>query len=278
MFSKLHERLGTAGLVVAVIALIAALTGTAFAAAGLNSKQKKEVKKIAKQFAGKQGPVGPKGDTGAPGPAGAKGDKGDPGSPGAAGKGVVLSSTAPGCSEGGVSVEVEGNTASKKQVCNGEEGAAGDPGEPWTPESQLPSSATLTGAFSASASALGPFRTTISFPVQLAAELDKDHVKSVTAAGKEFSGGAFVDPTICTGSVDAPTAPAGYLCTYTGASEKLFEPVPGIVIDFPEILKPKTITGSTDDFGGASVAGAMLRFIPKEAGAFVVGTWAVTAP
>ena len=43
MFAKLHNRFGTAGLVVAVVALIAALAGTAIAAGGLNAKQKKEL-------------------------------------------------------------------------------------------------------------------------------------------------------------------------------------------------------------------------------------------
>ena len=93
MFSKLHERLGTAGLIVAVIALVAALAGTAFAAAGLNSKQKKEVKKITKKFAkaGPAGPVGPagaKGDAGAQGPiglTGPEGKRGPEGSPWTAG-------------------------------------------------------------------------------------------------------------------------------------------------------------------------------------------------
>jgi len=88
MFRRIHDKLGTAGLIVAVVALIAALGGTALAAAGLNSKQKKEVKKIAKQFAGKPGatgPAGPKGDQGPKGDAGPKGDpgaKGDQGVPG----------------------------------------------------------------------------------------------------------------------------------------------------------------------------------------------------
>jgi hypothetical protein len=85
MFSRIHDKLGTAGLVVAVVALIAALGGTALAAAGLNSKQSKEVKKIAKQFAGKQGaagPVGPAGPQGAKGEPGARGDKGETGKEG----------------------------------------------------------------------------------------------------------------------------------------------------------------------------------------------------
>lgn len=87
MFTRIHDKLGTAGLIVAVVALIAALTGTAFAAAGLNGKQKKEVKKIAKSVA-KAGPTGPaglpgaKGDTGAPGPAGKEGPEGPEGKEG----------------------------------------------------------------------------------------------------------------------------------------------------------------------------------------------------
>lgn len=82
MLSRIHEKLGTAGFILAVVALIAALAGTAFAAAGLNGKQKKEVKKIAKQFAGKHGPVGPqgpKGDQGAQGPKGDQGERGEQG-------------------------------------------------------------------------------------------------------------------------------------------------------------------------------------------------------
>ncbi len=129
MFSKLHDRLGTAGLVIAVIALVAALAGTAFAAAGLNGKQKKEVKKIAKQFAGKRGPAGPIGPTGAvgaKGDTGAKGEKGDTGSagaPGVNGKSVVVNSESAGanCGSGGVSVAVEGSST-KNFVCNGKNG------------------------------------------------------------------------------------------------------------------------------------------------------------
>lgn len=80
MLHRIHNKLGTAGLIVAVVALIAALAGTAFAAVDkLSSVEKKEVKKIAKQFAGQpgaQGPAGPQGPKGDPGP---KGDQGQPG-------------------------------------------------------------------------------------------------------------------------------------------------------------------------------------------------------
>ncbi|HEX5610071.1 MAG TPA: hypothetical protein VFX45_08270 [Solirubrobacterales bacterium] len=77
MFSRLHNRLGTAGFVIAIIALVAAVAGTAFAATGLNSKQKKEVKKIAKSVV-QQGPAGAAGAAGANGAAGAAGPEGSP--------------------------------------------------------------------------------------------------------------------------------------------------------------------------------------------------------
>jgi hypothetical protein len=72
MFSRLHNRLGTAGFVLAIVALVAAVAGTAFAAQGLNSKQKKEVKKIARSVAN-PGPAGAAGAAGANGAAGPEG-------------------------------------------------------------------------------------------------------------------------------------------------------------------------------------------------------------
>ena len=88
MLKRVHNKLGSAGLVIAVVALVAAVAGTAFAAGGLTKQQEKQVKKIAKKYAGKDGavgPQGPKGDTGAKGdtgPAGAPGKDGQPGEPG----------------------------------------------------------------------------------------------------------------------------------------------------------------------------------------------------
>jgi hypothetical protein len=79
MFSRIQQKLGTAGFVIAIVALIVALGGAAYAAMpGLNSKQKKEVKKIATGLV-KSGPAGPNG------PAGAKGDIGAQGASGATG-------------------------------------------------------------------------------------------------------------------------------------------------------------------------------------------------
>jgi len=109
MLKRMHNRLGTAGLAVAVVALVAAVAGTAIAAGGLTKKQEKQVVKIAKKYAGKQGPkgdAGPKGDTGPAGPQGAHGDpgpKGDTGSQGAEGPaGPTETELPPGKTETGV--------------------------------------------------------------------------------------------------------------------------------------------------------------------------------
>ena len=53
MLSRLHQKLGTAGLVVAVVALVAALGGAAIAAGGgLTGQETQEVKKSAQKFGG----------------------------------------------------------------------------------------------------------------------------------------------------------------------------------------------------------------------------------
>lgn len=90
MLNRIHQKLGTAGFVIAIIALVAALTGGAYAAGGgLTAKQKKQVEKIAKKFSGQPGATGPTGavgPTGAAGPAGRDGANGVDGTPGTPGK------------------------------------------------------------------------------------------------------------------------------------------------------------------------------------------------
>lgn len=83
MFSRIHQRLGTAGFVVAVVALVAALSGSAFAAKQFITKQ--EAVKIAKKYAGKRGPTGPAGPQGPAGSPGARGSTGSQGLEGATG-------------------------------------------------------------------------------------------------------------------------------------------------------------------------------------------------
>jgi hypothetical protein len=210
MFSKLHQRLGTAGLVIAVVALVAALAGTAFAAAGLTGKQKKEVKKIAKQFAGKNGkngatgPAGPVGPAGPQGPAGAKGDNGSAGQAGAAG------ATGP---TGATGVTGQGTTGA-----TGATGATGTTGSPWTAGGTLPSESTETGAWSGVAPEGEQSRIAISFPIPLAAPLPLSNVRIVpqgtgkTAHADTESGSELIknaDFAIAVGSyIEGPGIPA----------------------------------------------------------------------
>jgi len=217
MLSRAHNKLGTAGLVVAIVALIAALTGVAFAAAGLNSKQKKEVKNIAKQFAGKPGAAGATGPTG---PAGAQGPKGDTGTKGDKGD---TGQTGP----------------------NGQAGMCSEE----NPECSLASGAVLTGMWSAVA---GGNETTnynelalaaISFPVRVSPpptalyprEVESETGDFVTIGFKLNDGGAtpyeftgLETPeleasrakyeAVCPGDSEGPEAEPGFLCIYPGAS------------------------------------------------------------
>lgn len=186
MFSRIHEKLGTAGFVIAIVALIAALGGTALAAAGLNSKQKKEVTKIAKKYAGADGKDGAAGATGPQGPAGVKGDtgpqgkQGDPGAPGANGT-------------------------------DGEDGFCSLA----VPDCVLPPGATLTGVFAANSSgstSQDKARFAVSFPLEVPGLFD------VTSHVIEMPPGAS-DTEECPGSSMEPKAKAGYLCLYEALVE-----------------------------------------------------------
>jgi hypothetical protein len=241
MYSKLHNRLGTAGLVVAIVALVAALAGTAFAAAGLNSKQKKEVKSIAKSFqgTGPQGPVGP---------AGAKGDKGDAGSAGGNGKSIVTASEPEGanCAEGGTSLEVEGSGV-KKFACNGEEGS------PWAAGGTLPVGATETGTWGGSSHVSGTLLMPITFTLPL------PEAPEVVVDGNAGEG--------CPGVAGGiPAADPGKLCIYTGVSKN------GAVANFFDPTQ-------TTPVPGASPAGTMVlaNCGEEEEACIVYGTWAATA-
>jgi hypothetical protein len=210
MFSKLHERLGTAGLVIAVVALIAALAGTAFAASGLTGKQKKEVKKIAKKYAGKNGapgatgPAGPQGPAGANGNAGAKGDNGAPGQAGAAGATGATGATGKG---------VTGAT--------GATGVTGENGSPWTAGGTLPVEATETGAWSGVAPKEEAELIAISFPIALASPIEPGNVRIIppgvgkTGTGDTESGSEviknvdFTSPIAVGSHIEGAGIPAG---------------------------------------------------------------------
>ncbi|HET7454548.1 MAG TPA: hypothetical protein VFJ76_03415 [Solirubrobacterales bacterium] len=248
MFSRLHGKLGTAGLVVGVVALVVALGGAAFAASGLSGPEKKEIqkqakkfsKKFSKQFAtpGPAGPQGPKGDTGAAGAAGKDGTNGTDGSDGTNGtngESVTLGTAGGECPAGGVTVQVGTKTATKKAVCNGEDGETGF-------TETLPTGATETGNWSIQEGGL----MSLSFNIPLPAAPEV-HVL------KEGEG----ETTDCPGNVEEPEAAAGQLCLYTLLEAELaWEPEWQVF--FP---------------GSLNAYGATLQFATGTG----MGTWAVTA-
>ena len=248
MFAKLHDRLGTAGLVVAIVALVAALGGTAYAAAKLNGTQKKEVEKIAKKFAGKPG---------APGATGAAGPKGDPGAAGAPGK------------DGS-----QGPTGSTGPT--GKEGKEGKEGSPWTAGGTLPSGKTETGAWVVQGSGFGNFYATVSFPIALGSGLDASHVHMINNAGEEitFNGETgeeeLAAQTKCLGTAEAPAPVAGNLCVYAsfkGANMR----VGSNLIILPGLTG---INGAA----GAGTTGARIVVANLSGTSQSAGTWAVAAP
>jgi hypothetical protein len=263
MISKLHNRLGSAGMVVAIVALVVALGGTAFAAqAALNGKQKKEVEKIAKKFPGKRGPAGPAGKEGPAGPAGKDGAAGGAGAKGATGDAGAKGATG-----------VTGAT--------GTTGTTGVTG----PQGPLQTGKTETGTWST----IGPggggpakFAAPISFNIPLAAALDPAHVHVVLsgAQGGEEVTNTFspfestkVPPVNCLGSASEPKANAGHLCVYIASSEG-----EGIVLTpftSPVVLAPGSSIGANRS--GAYISATLVTGGAEET-TFSIGSWAVTAP
>ncbi len=268
MLRRLHDRLGTAGLIIAVIALVAALCGSAFAARGaLTGKQKKEVKKIAKTYAGKdgkdgaQGPAGqngaqgPKGDAGAAGADGKDGEPGLDGKPGIDGTNgtngedgesvtiIPLEVGDGNCGEGGAKFT---NGSGSAYACNGKSGSGGDP-------TILPSGKTMKGYWELLGDAavhFGPAAfTMISFPQRVVT------APTETILISFVNGNTEEEVEKCPGEVEAPEATPGVLCLYEFFSET------GLTLN--------------TEFGGPSEFGAALIFGETEEG---VGSWAVKAP
>jgi hypothetical protein len=242
---RIHDKLGTAGFVIAIVALVAALGGAAIAAMpGLNAKQKKQVTKIAKKYAGQPGPAGPAGPQGPPGAKGADGKNGAPGATGVDGKSVTVKAEGPGanCADGGSAFEVEGS-GNKRYICNG--ASATGP---------LKTGETETGvwSFSSGPGDLNPYAQ-VSFPRQLPTtpELETGWVETDNNEHEDF----------CTGSVEEPKAAPGWFCVYekeltgTSAGFPLFRSVDhrasGYILEF-EAEAPNASRG--------------------------YGSWAVTAP
>jgi hypothetical protein len=244
MFSRLHQKLGTAGLVVAVVALVAALTGAAFAAGGLTKSQEKRVTAIAKKYAGKKGAKGAKGATGpagAAGPAGAPGAKGDAGAAGAKGP------TGPTGPTG-----VAGTTGT-----TGPTGAAGICSEA-NPECVMPSGATLRGSWSISPAKLEGNFAFASAPFIMKYPGETPPTVVYLGEGEEKEE--------CPGTAEEPEAKAGFVCFYAIAAVGV-KGVQGF-----------TVLGTTTS--GATLA---LEPTTNEETAtpnpiIALGTWAVTAP
>jgi hypothetical protein len=265
MFSKLHERLGTAGFVVAVVALVAALAGTAFAAAGLNSTQQKEVKKIAKQFAGKSGAPGAPGPQGPAGPAGANGKDGTNGtsSNGENGKSVIIgTATNVQCESGGITVEVQ-DSGTKKPVCNGETGFT----------ETLPEGKTETGVWGTPN--ISQKRTTydISFNIPLATA-----PAAVIVTPGEMESGAGATNGCPWDGTGTPTANSGTFCVYEAVSPSTAN-LTTLQVAFPDY---EEFLGEFIGFGeaGAATFGAAVRTActgNAEAECEGFGAWAVTA-
>ncbi len=175
MLNRIHDKLGTAGLMVAIVALVAALAGTAFAAVDkLSTQEKKEVKKIAKKYA-----------KGATGPAGAAGPVGAAGAAGAAGSAGTAGAT--------------GSTGPK-----GATGATGPVGPTGPADTKLPSGKTLKGLWQVQTSgAEFPF-VTISFPLRVT-EPEPDF--NWIGVGKPST-------EACPGTAADPKAASGQLCIY----------------------------------------------------------------
>lgn len=242
MFSRIHNKLGTAGLIVAIVALVAALAGTAFAALpGLNAKQKKEVKKIAKKLV-KAGPQGPQG---APGPAGVQGAAGAAGSNGT-------------------------NGANGLQGATGEAGACSDT----NPDCVLPPGATLTGTWSFFNRGTQEIQTEvggatnsyvvgvprvfvdISFPLQVSPPPDEFVAENWIGEGQPST-------AACPGTYSEPAAAPGEFCLYAKEMGNVGSTEP-------------------EGFGGFETdrtAGVIFQFLTNEEGlnARGFGSWAVTA-
>jgi hypothetical protein len=275
---SLRNRFGIPG-VISVIALVFAMLGGAYAASqnsggkATASAKAKRGPKGPKGATGPAGPAGPQGAAGANGKDGSNGSAGAQGSQGLPGKSVAVANySGPECpgSEEGATVEVSGEPATKKYVCDGTPGTNGTQGlqgSPWTAGGTLPPSSatgcpcTETGAWAVRGGP-GFHRAVISFSIPLAAALDGSHVHVSNQANfSDFDeGGA---GTIgCTGSAAAPTAPSGHLCVYIGTEN--------------EALIGEEVERVSALSNGADTAGAFLGILDFEAASYATGTWAVT--
>jgi len=268
MISRFREQLGAASLVIAVCALVAALAGGAIAANGgpgngeaTASAKGKRGKPGKPGPAGPQGPAGPVGPQGPAGPAGANGKDGANGASGVDGEDgasvVTGNATIPGeCAFGGATVEVEGQPATKKKVCNGQTGFT----------ETLPPGKTETGAWAGRSSQFGSLILPISFTLPVIPPPTVVFVGQSEDKSAEGCDGIAAD--------GLPLADPGKLCIYAASS---INATFGASFTISENeLNP----GEKESPPGAGPAGTNLTFICGEEeapGCFMNGAWAVTA-
>lgn len=261
MLSRIHQKLGTAGFVIAIVALVAALSGTAIALTGNEKKQVKKIAtKIAKQYAGEDGkdgkdgangingtngapgPQGPIGPTGPEGPAGPAGDDGPTGPTGLAGDDGTTGTTGPTGPTGPANIDT------------------------------LPPGDTETGAYSIGltnniSGEAFPTPIDFTFNIPLPQAIANGKIGWVNQAGTGFYG---TTPTgglaSCPGTADAPEAKPGFLCIYTKLFQSPFPPPNNAETISLNILH-RSVAGVAGDVSVAS-GKALQR---------VYGTWAVTS-
>jgi hypothetical protein len=166
---------------------------------------------------------------------------------------VIGNTASAACKAGGKTIEVAGEPATKKDICNGEEGS------PWTAEGTLPSEATETGSYFLIAGGSENDFTAISFPIPLAkAAAENIEIK--------FGGDPAHPDLDCAGTAKEPQAAPGVLCLYEAPEP---ERVPNV---YPPIL-------NFEGAEGIGTGGALLAYRSAlPAGLQIFGSFAITAP
>jgi hypothetical protein len=224
----------SAGLIVGIIALIVALSGTAVASSLITSAQIKNGTIQLKDLSTKArkaltGRTGARGATGAAGERGAQGLQG-------------------------------------LQGLQGIQGPKGDPGTSIF-DASIPSGKTIKGVWGGLFTSAGPgtvFSPRIGFPIPAPAGLTSANVSFSPSTPATTPGEQ--DPT-CTGTADAPTAPAGKVCIYADAVGANVTDLTGLALDGDN--SPQSRLGLAVQI--TTNAAAATTFQAR-------GTWAYTAP